>query len=295
MILLVSLVFDATMNTGRFVRFVHRKDRHLREEKPISQLVSGTKDSHWPLKTVIKYSERLGFGGFGVAGWIDLQFTRRRSKVILRFVWFPLVIAGLLIVAKGLADRATEVGFIAEAIIAGAMLIGCVIVLRIEAEGQRKGFLRDLRRRLSWLAGSQAPAEEPRNGGGDAAAIGADHTAGAGSANEGHAGTTHSPATTEQIERPAGTQTPAEEPRSFGGGAALTGTDHTSAAGSANYGHGGPTYRPATKEQIALLIERTQALDEGAFASALNQPLVKAIFVPIGAGVWPLLAEQLGR
>lgn len=133
-VFLVSLVFDATLNSRRLVNRVRKAS-----------------ETDWPISTVIKYRSNLGFSGPRLSDWIDLEFTTTRTAVILILVWFPFAVIALMMIAKLLAGRINDAQFIATILVTSLMLISCVVSLRYEAERQRARALKRLRNLASRL------------------------------------------------------------------------------------------------------------------------------------------------
>ncbi len=226
-IFLVCLVFDAALNSRRFVSRVRRAG-----------------ETFWPPKTVQHFGDKLGFVGPRLSDWIDLRFTGTRTAVILVLVWFPFLVIALMMSAKVLAARINETSFIVEISVVTAMLMFCVASLRTEAEKQRSRALK----RLQDLA-SRLP--EPLN---------------------------------TDIKLVEGSDQSATLITSDGTSTVTAGVDKDQQPSSVP--------RP---RQIELLIERIKAMNEGAFIPAVQQPLVKAILLPIAAGAWPIIEHYAAR
>ena len=197
--LLASLVFDATMNSERFVKYIRGAP------------------SHWPTEAITKYVNKLGFKEPCAADWIDMQFTRMRTRVILRLIYFPFLVLAIFMLAHGIADRTLRSNLFAVVLVAIVvlMLVACVIALRMEAEGQRCAMVKRLHEAIS------------------------------------------------------------------------------RAIGPAPVIASGPNQHNATREQLELLIERARSLRDGAFSPVLQQPMLKAVVLPVLAYCVPLLTGGL--
>jgi hypothetical protein len=143
-LMLVSLVFDATMNSlwlTHDVRFAK---------------------SHWPDKTIHQYEEMLNYQDPAVASYIDVEFISMRTQTILRLVYFPAFTLALMVFTQFAAAR--MVGWSAALIvivgIAMVSLAACVIALRVEAELARSAALADLGASCSKRTGVEAASAQ---------------------------------------------------------------------------------------------------------------------------------------
>jgi hypothetical protein len=118
---LIFLVADATLFSCRFVR-------HLRAARSV-----------WPDESRRAFQVLLGVDGVAVDGWLDLEFVARRSRCIMGLIYGPFVMLALLIVSRSsLIDTfAPNLPVIIVQAISLAVVVGCVLWLRHEAEEMR--------------------------------------------------------------------------------------------------------------------------------------------------------------
>jgi hypothetical protein len=143
---LIFLVADATIFSCLFLRELRRAG------------------AVWPRQSTRKFRAFLGVDGSSVDDWISTKFIALRTKCIIGLIYFPFIMVAMLIVSRSsfLDSFAPNLTLIVSQGASLAVLIGCVVWLRWEAEQMRKTVKMHLTDALIGAKGDEA-SEESRD------------------------------------------------------------------------------------------------------------------------------------
>jgi hypothetical protein len=93
----------------------------------------------WPMKTLEKFSNRLGLPCADLEHWVDLVFISKRTKCITTLIYFPFIVVALLIVSRSrlFANYAPSLPEMIVMAVGLLIVMGSAVMLRQAAEASR--------------------------------------------------------------------------------------------------------------------------------------------------------------
>lgn len=126
------LVFCVTDATWFCVRFVQELRRY---------------GANWPQRTLNHFQARLGpVPPRLLDHWIDLQFAARRTRCVSGLIYYPFIVLSLLLVARNPAfdDWQLPLGLMVMSLVSVAIVLACVVMLRLSVERSRRAALAEV-------------------------------------------------------------------------------------------------------------------------------------------------------
>jgi len=120
---LIFLVADATLFSCQLVRALRKAPRSV-----------------WPKESEEAYRAQHGVGDAAADEWLTLNFVAMRTSCIMRLIYYPFIMIALLIVSRSTVfdNFAASGTILIPQAVSLAVVAGCVVWLRVEAEQIRK-------------------------------------------------------------------------------------------------------------------------------------------------------------
>jgi hypothetical protein len=120
---LIFLVADATLFSCQLVRALREAPRSV-----------------WPKESEEAYRAQHGVGDAAADEWLNLTFVAMRTSCIMRLIYYPFIMIALLIVSRSTVfdNFAASGTILISQAVSLAVVAGCVVWLRVEAEQIRK-------------------------------------------------------------------------------------------------------------------------------------------------------------
>jgi hypothetical protein len=120
---LIFLVADATLFSCQLVRALRKASRSV-----------------WPKESEEAYQAQHGVEEAAADEWLNLTFVAMRTSCIMRLIYYPFIMIALLIVSRSTVfdNFAASGTILISHAVSLAVVAGCVVWLRVEAEQSRK-------------------------------------------------------------------------------------------------------------------------------------------------------------
>ncbi|QBR72208.1 hypothetical protein CU048_14050 [Beijerinckiaceae bacterium] len=210
--------------------------------------------TQWPLETIKLFEKRMQLQPEIVHDWIDLEFVAKRTRCIGWLIYYPFVLIALLIISRSsvFANYAPSSTILVAQGISLSVVFGCAIMLWWAATSAREATKQSLTDKIIRLQGPSAKERDQSASRREAHSLGND------------TGTNQAPC--------------AEE-------------------GTLAAAHPLPQQKdiddnPRYAEQLETLLRRVEQLRDGAFGPFTQQPLVRAVILPMGSFGWTVFIEN---
>lgn len=214
--------------------------------------------TEWPEKTITAFEERMRLQPEIVHDWIDLEFVAKRTRCIGWLIYYPFVLIALLIVSRSsvFANYAPSPTILVAQGISLSVVFGCAIMLWWAATSARDATKQNLTDKIIRAKGPCALV----------------------CSNSGATIHTDADANGRYVEQSA-----IQPSRAVQQDVAAT--------------HPSPQQKdsddnPRYAEPLETLLSRVEQLRDGAFGPLTQQPLVRAVLLPLGSFGWTALIEN---
>jgi hypothetical protein len=212
--------------------------------------------SEWPNETRGDFKRRLRLQTDLINDWIDLEFVAQRTRCIGWLIYYPFVLIALLILSRTtvFANYAPSATILVAQGISLSIVFGCAIMLWWTATAARDAAKRHLTDEIIWAKGLCTEVIVDTT---------APHV--------------------ELIANKDASEQPASPP--------IRVAQQKAAAADPPQQENGEN-NPRYAEQLETLLTRVEQLRDGAFGPFTQQPLVKAVILPVSSFGWTALIES---
>ncbi len=214
--------------------------------------------TQWPEKTVKAFDERVRLQPEIVHDWIDLEFVAKRTRCIGLLIYYPFVLIALLIVSRSsvFANYSPSPTILVALGMSLSIVFGCAIMLWWAATSVRDTAKQNLTDKIIWAKG---PCTVFHSSSG---------------------ATTHH-------DSDKGKHDVGKPPNLLGHAHQLCDTATGPSSQQKDSGD-----NPRYAEQLETMLSRVDQLRDGAFGPFTQQPLVRAVLLPLGSFGWTALIEN---
>ena len=153
-LLLVFFVVDATVFCDHFIDELHHNPRRPGVAEAPDD---GPHGSRWPAPVLERYGRKFGIADHECLDyWIGVRMVALRTRAVVRLVWGPFVVLGLLILSSNPFFDRWSVTTSLLVVASGCVLIvvACAVRLRMRAEAFRRKAIWRLANEIVRLRGS---------------------------------------------------------------------------------------------------------------------------------------------